>query len=294
MAGVFAQVIELAIEAETRTDQEKLWVAIQMMAAVDDRIGFVIDREIGQAILKGGPDEDTFAGIIDRLRHNLNFKLNIGAPQVAYRETPRRRAEIDYTYKRQSGGSGQFARVKLILEPRLGDGFESTIVDGSVPLEFIPGIKKGVAVGREAGVIAGFPVIDLKVTLVDGAYHDVDSSVLAFELCARAALKEGLRKAECQLLEPVMKVDIAMPLGYAGEIIADLQTRRAEYHDLETRGGIHLVHALVPLANMFGYSNTLKSLTSGQAAHKMVFAHYSPVPQWPDDDPFHPAVGMRA
>ena len=298
MAGVFSQVIEVAIEPERRTDLERLWVALEMLAAVDDRVGFAIDGETGPTVFKGGPDEDTVASIIDRLRHNLNFKLTVGAPRVAYRETLGRKSEIDYTHKKQSGGSGQFARIKLMFEPtNLGSGysFESKIVGGSVPKEFIPGVEKGLEASRRSGTLAGFPVIDFKATLIDGAYHDVDSSELAFEHAARCAFKDGLLRAQCKLLEPVMMVEVAVPFGFGKEVVADLDTRRAERHlGVEIRRRAEVVRALVPLANMFGYANSLRMMTCGFGAYCMVFDHYGPVPKGPDDDSFGPSVGMRA
>ena len=249
-------------------------------------------------MLKGGPGEADVADVIERLRRDMNIGLDVGRPQVAYRETPGHRAEIDYTYKKQSGGAGQFARVKLVFEPgQPGSGysFESKIVGDSVPKEFIPGVEKGLEASRETGVLAGFPMIDFKATLIDGNYHDVDFSVLAFELATRHAFWEGLRKAQCKLLEPVMLLEVAVPFGFEKEIVGDLDTRRVERHlGVEIRRRAEVVRALVPLANMFGYANSLRMMTHGRGAHYMVFDHYSPVPRWPDDDPFRPAVGMRA
>jgi elongation factor G len=298
VAGVFTQVIEVALEARTRADFDRFVVAIDMLMTVDPRVGVQIDSETGHIVLKGGPGEADVADVIERLRRDMNIGLNVGRPQVAYRETPGHRAEIDYTYKKQSGGAGQFARVKLVFEPgQPGSGysFESKIVGDSVPKEFIPGVEKGLEASRETGVLAGFPMIDFKATLIDGNYHDVDSSVLAFELATRHAFREGLRKAQCKLLEPVMLVEVAVPFGSEKEIVADLDTRRVERHlAVEIRKRAEVVRALVPLANMFGYANSLRMMTHGRGAHSMVFDHYSPVPRWPDDDPFRPAVGMRA
>ncbi|HEX9525085.1 MAG TPA: hypothetical protein VF949_19055 [Reyranella sp.] len=296
MAGVLAKPIELAIEAQARTDQERLWVVLEMLAVVDPSVGVVLDRQTGQTILKG-PDEFHLEFVIERLKVEFGIAVNVGAPQVAYRETFGRRSEIDYTHKKQSGGSGQFARIKVVFEPGApgsGYSFESKVVGGSNPKEFIPGVEKGLVASRETGVLAGFPVIDFKATLVDGNYHDVDSSVLAFEIAARAAFCEGLAKAQCKLLEPIMKVEVAVPLGYNEAILDDLNTRRARHQGLETRGNVEIIHALVPLANMFGYTNTLRQLAQRRGAYGMVFDHYEQVLLQLDDEPFPPAVGMRA
>ncbi len=253
-----------------------------MMTTIDPRVGAATDSETGQIVLKAGPDESDVLTVIDRLKRDMNIGLNVGAPQVAYRETLGRKAEIDYTHKKQSGGSGQFARIKLVFEPGepgSGYSFESKIVGGSVPKEYIPGVEKGLEASRETGVLAGFPVIDFKVTLIDGAYHDVDSSVLAFEIAARAAFKEGLQKAQCKLLEPIMKVEVVTPEDYMGDCIGDLNSRRGQIQGMEARGNAQVINAMVPLANMFGYVNTLRSMTQGRAAYTMTFDHYAPVPQ---------------
>jgi len=293
--------IEIAIEAQFPADREKLGGVLEMLAALDGSLGVAIDRETDQIILKG-QDERGLEVIIDRVRREHGIATTIGAPQVAYRETLGRKSEIDYTHKKQSGGSGQFARVKIVFEPGApgsGYSFENKIVGGPIPKQFIPGVEKGLAASRETGVLAGFPVIDFKATLIDGNYHDVDSSALAFEIAAIAALREGLAKAQCKMVEPIMKVEIAMPFHFDDEIIgnlvSDLDSRRAQHQGMEPRGNIEVIHALVPLANMFGYANTLRSMTEGHAAYSMVFDHYAPVPLPPDDDsPFRPAVGMRA
>jgi elongation factor G len=296
MAGVLAKPIELAVEAQARTDQERLWIVLEMLAAVDPSVGVAMDQQTGQTILQG-PDELHLEFVVERLKVEFGIAVNVGAPQVAYRETLGRKAEIDYTHKKQSGGSGQFARVLLRVEPGApgsGYSFEGKIVGNSVPEEFIPGVEKGLAASRETGVLAGFPVIDFKATLVDGNYHDVDSSVLAFEIAARAAFREGLAKAQCKLLEPIMKVEVVTPFGFENEVINDLNTRLAQHHGLETRGNVQVIHVLVPLANMFGYANSLRQLTQRRGAYGMVLDHYAPIPGPDDDDPFRPAVGMRA
>ena len=208
--------------------------------------------------------------MVDILRRTYKVEANVGAPQVAYRETLGRKSEIDYTHKKQTGGSGQFARIKLVFEPTApGSGyvFESKVVGGAVPKEFIPGVEKGLEASRETGVLAGFPVIDFKVTLIDGAYHDVNSSVLAFEIAARAAFREGIAKAQCKLLEPIMKVEVVTPEDYMGDCIGDLNSRRGQIQGMDARGNAQVINAMVPLANMFGYVNTLRSMTQGRAAY---------------------------
>jgi elongation factor G len=274
-------VIEIAIEPKSKADQEKLGIALQKLAAEDPSFRVSTDQESGQTILKG-MGELHLDIKVDILKRTYKVDANIGAPQVAYRETITRRAEIDYTHKKQTGGSGQFARVKLEIEPgEPGTGFvfESKVVGGSVPKEYIPGVEKGLISVLDNGVLAGFPVIDLKVRLVDGAYHEVDSSALAFEIAARAALREGLQKAAPKLLEPIMKVEVISPEEYLGGIIGDLTSRRGQVLGQEMRGNATVLNALVPLANMFGYVNTLRSMSQGRAQFTMQFGHYAQVPQ---------------
>jgi elongation factor G len=216
------------------------------------------------------------------MKREFKVEGNVGAPQVAYRETVTRRAEIDYTHKKQTGGSGQFARVKLVIEPNekgAGFLFESKVVGGTVPKEYIPGVEKGVASVMNGGVIAGFPLVDVKVTLIDGAYHDVDSSALAFEIASRAAFREGAQKAGPKLLEPIMKVEVVTPEDYVGSVIGDLNSRRGQIQAQDMRGIAAVVNAMVPLANMFGYVNTLRSMSQGRAQYTMQFDHYEQVPQ---------------
>jgi elongation factor G len=220
--------------------------------------------------------------LVDRMRREFKVEANVGQPQVAYRETIGEACEIDYTHKKQTGGTGQFARVKLLFEPvEPGEGysFESKIVGGSVPKEYVPGVEKGINSVRETGLLAGFPLIDFKATLVDGAYHDVDSSVLAFEIAARAAMREAKGKMRVKLLEPIMKVEVVTPDEYTGSVIGDLNSRRGQIRDQEMRGNATVVNAMVPLANMFGYVNNLRSATQGRAQFTMQFDHYEPVPQ---------------
>jgi elongation factor G len=240
--------IELAIEARIRADQEQLVAVLQGLVVREASLGVVTDPETGQTNL-GGETESQLELVIERLQRELGMAINVGAPQVAYRETLGRKSEIDYTHKMQSGGSGQFARVLLRFEPgALGSGysFESKIVGSSVPEEFIPGVEKGLTAARKTGVLAGFPVIDFKATLVDGAYHDRDSSVYAFEIAARVAFREALAQAQCKLLEPIMKVEVTTPLGFENDVISDLNIRRARHHGLETRGNVQVIHVLVP------------------------------------------------
>ncbi|MCW0183160.1 elongation factor G [Zavarzinia sp.] len=274
-------VIELSIEPKSKADQEKLGIALSKLAAEDPSFRVSTDQESGQTILKG-MGELHLEIKVDILRRTYKVDAAVGAPQVAYRETITKRAEVDYTHKKQTGGTGQFARVKLVFEPlEAGKGrvFESAIVGGSVPKEYIPGVEKGIASVSDNGVIAGFPMIDFKATLIDGAYHDVDSSVLAFEIASRAAFKEGMEKAGPKLLEPVMKVEVVTPEDYVGSVIGDLNSRRGQISGTESRGNAAVINANVPLANMFGYINTLRSMTQGRAQYSMVFAHYEPVPQ---------------
>ncbi len=272
---------EPVIEPKSKADQEKLGQALGRLVQEDPTFRVSTDAETGQTVIKG-MGELHLEIKVDILRRTYKVEANVGAPQVAYRETLGRKAEIDYTHKKQSGGSGQFARVKLTFEPGepgSGYSFENKIVGGSIPKEFIPGVEKGLEASRETGVLAGFPVIDFKVTLTDGNYHDVDSSVLAFEIAARAAFKEGLAKAQCKLLEPIMKVEVVTPDDYMGDCIGDLNSRRGQIQGMSARGNAQVIDAMVPLANMFGYVNTLRSMTQGRAAYSMTFDHYAAVPQ---------------
>ncbi len=284
--------IEIAIEPVSRRSFEEFEVSLNRLVAEDDEsFAFQVDRETNQTVIKG-QSEQHLELIVDRLRSQFGIAVIAGAPQVAYRETLGRKAEIDYTHKKQSGGSGQFARIKVVFEPGVpgsGYSFESKVVGGSVPKELIPGVEKGLAASRETGVLAGFPVIDFKATLVDGNYHDVDLSVLAFEIAARAAFREGLAKARCKLLEPIMKVDITVPNDCVSTVVRDLKTRRGEIATIEPCR----IEALVPLANVFGYANTLREMTTTRGSFTMAFDRYAPVPM-PPDDPVQPAVGMRA
>jgi elongation factor G len=274
-------VIEIAVEPKSKADQEKMSEALQRLAKEDPSFRVSVDHESGQTIIKG-MGELHLEIIVDRMKREFKVDANIGAPQVAYRETISKKAEIDYTHKKQSGGSGQYARIKLVFEPQepgQGFTFENKIVGGSVPKEYVPGVVKGIEGSMDTGVIAGFPVIDFKVQLIDGAYHDVDSSVLAFEIASRAAFKEGLQKAGPKLLEPIMAVEVVTPEDYMGDVIGDLNSRRGQVNGMDSRGNARVVSAMVPLANMFGYVNTLRSMSQGRAQYTMQFHHYEQVPQ---------------
>lgn len=281
-----APVIEIAVEPKSKADQEKLGVALAKLASEDPSFTVSTDHESGQTILKG-MGELHLDIKIDILKRTYKVEANIGAPQVAYRESITRKAEIDYTHKKQTGGTGQFARIKLVFEPgEPGTGFvfESAIVGGAVPKEYIPGVTKGLESAKENGLLAGFPLIDFKATLIDGAYHDVDSSVLAFEIASRAAFKELREKGGPKLLEPIMKVEVVTPEEYLGSVIGDLNGRRGMIQGQDMRGNAIVVDAFVPLANMFGYVNTLRGMSQGRAQFTMVYDHYEPVPQHVADE----------
>ena len=274
-------VIEIAVEPKTKADQEKMGLALARLAAEDPSFRVETDFESGQTIMRG-MGELHLDILVDRMKREFKVEANIGAPQVAYRETISQEAEHTYTHKKQSGGSGQFAEVKMIItptEPGEGFSFESRVVGGNVPKEYIPGVEKGVRSVMDSGPLAGFPVIDFKVALIDGKFHDVDSSVLAFEIAARQWMREAMRKAGAKLLEPVMKVEVVTPEEYTGGIIGDLTSRRGQVQGQDTRGNAIAIDAFVPLANMFGYINTLRSMSSGRANFTMQFDHYEPVPQ---------------
>ncbi|MGC6412751.1 MAG: elongation factor G [Candidatus Puniceispirillaceae bacterium] len=273
-------VIEIAIEPKSKNDQEKMSQGLQRLAAEDPSFQVSSDNESGQTIMRG-MGELHLDILVDRLKREFKVEANIGAPQVAYRETLTKEVEIDYTHKKQSGGSGQFARVKIKFGPLAEGGYDFTnsIVGGAVPREYVPGVEKGIISAKDTGVIAGFPVIDFQAELIDGASHDVDSSVLAFEIAARAAFREAMEKAAPRLLEPVMKVEIITPEEYMGDIIGDLNSRRGNVGGMEQRGNARAIDAMVPLANMFGYINTLRSMSQGRAQYSMQFDHYEQVPQ---------------
>jgi elongation factor G len=274
-------VIEIAVEPRSKADQEKLGVALMKLVAEDPSFRVSTDPESGQTILKG-MGELHLDIKIDILKRTYKVEANVGAPQVAYRETITRHIEVDYTHKKQTGGSGQFARVKLEVQPNppaTGNTFENEIVGGSVPKEYVPGVEKGVESTLTSGILAGFPVVDVKVELIDGAYHEVDSSALAFEIASRAAMREALQKAGSVLLEPIMKVEVVTPENFMGDVIGDLNSRRGQIIGTDTRGNAAVVNSMVPLANMFSYVNNLRSMSQGRATFTMQFDHYERVPQ---------------
>ena len=273
-------VIEIAIEPKSKADQEKLGVALAKLAAEDPSFRVSTDQESGQTILKG-MGELHLDIKVDILKRTYKVDANIGAPQVAFREKISQRVEHGYPHKKQTGGSGQFAQIKIIAEPTPPGTpfeFENEIVGGAVPKEFIPGVEKGLESVLGSGVVAGFPVVDLKVTLIDGKYHDVDSSALAFEICARQCLKEALQMAKPVLLEPIMKVEVVTPEDYTGSVIGDLNSRRGQIQGQDMRGNANVINAMVPLMNMFGYVNNLRSMSQGRATFTMQFDHYSELP----------------
>ena len=274
-------VIEVAIEPKTKADQEKMGLALSRFASEDPSFRVSTDSETGQTVIKG-MGELYLEIIVDRMRREFKVEANVGAPQVAYRETITKASDVDYTHKKQSGGSGQFARIKITFEPlQPGEGFvfENKIVGGAVPKEYIPGVLKGLQSSLDTGVVAGYPVIDFKAILTDGAYHDDDSSSLAFEIAARAAFREGLAKCSPKLLEPIMSVEVVTPEDYMGDIIGDLNSRRGQITNMDQRANARVISAMVPLSSMFGYVSDLRSMSQGRAQFSMVFDHYEQVPQ---------------
>jgi elongation factor G len=279
-------VIEIAVEPKTKADQEKMSEALGRLAREDPSFRVTSDEESGQTIIKG-MGELHLDIIVERMKREFKVEANVGAPQVAYRETIQNTMEFDYMHKKQSGGAGQFARVKLSvepLEPGSGRQVESKIKGGSIPKEFIPGVEKGIETVSDNGILAGFPIIDYKVTILDGLHHDVDSSVLAFELASRACFKEACIRATLKLLEPIMRVEVVTPEDYMGDVIGDLNSRRGQINTQEQRGNATVITAMVPLANMFGYINSLRSMSQGRAQYSMFFDHYSKVPQNVQDE----------
>jgi elongation factor G len=274
-------VIDIAVEPKSKADQEKMGLALARLAAEDPSFRVKTDEESGQTIISG-MGELHLDIIVDRMKREFKVEANIGAPQVAYREAITRVVEHDYTHKKQSGGSGQFARIKFRIEPNeAGKGFEfvSEVVGGNVPKEYIPGVQKGVSSVMGSGILIGFPIVDVKFVLTDGAYHDVDSSVLAFEIAGRAGFREALQKADPRILEPIMRVEVVTPEDYVGDVIGDLNSRRGQIRGTEARGIAQVIDAMVPLANMFGYVNSLRSMSQGRAQYTMTFDHYEQVPQ---------------
>ena len=274
-------VIELAVEPKTKADVEKMGLALSRLAMEDPSFKVSSDPDSGQTIIKG-MGELHLEIIVDRLKREFKVECNVGEPQVAYRETITKPCDIEYTHKKQSGGAGQFAKVKIRFEPIEGYNgfeFENTVVGGNVPKEYVPGVEKGLRTAMDAGVIAGYPVTGVKCNLYDGAYHEVDSNVMCFEIAARAAFREGMRQADARLLEPILMVEVVTPEEYMGDIIGDLNSRRGLVSGMDQRANARVVDASVPLANMFGYVNTLRSLSQGRAQFTMVFDHYAEVPK---------------
>jgi len=274
-------VIEVAVEPKTKADQEKMGVALGRLAREDPSFRVTTDHESGQTIIKG-MGELHLEILVDRMKREFKVEANVGAPQVAYRESLARPVELTYTHKKQSGGSGQFGEVKVALEPgERGTGIEflDEIKGGNIPREYIPSVEKGMRETAETGSLIGFPIIDFKIRLLDGKYHDVDSSALAFEITGRGAMREAAQKAGIKLLEPIMKVEVVTPEDYLGDVIGDLNSRRGQIQGTDTRGNAQAVEAIVPLANMFGYVNQLRSFTQGRAQYTMQFSHYEEVPQ---------------
>jgi len=279
-------VIEIAVEPKTKADQEKMGEALARLAKEDPSFRVTSDEESGQTVIKG-MGELHLDIIVDRMKREFKVEANIGAPQVAYRETVSKEVEVTYTHKKQSGGAGQFAEVEIIVEsgePGTGRIFEDKIKGGNIPKEYIPGVQKGIEGVADTGVIAGFPIIDYKVTLVDGKFHDVDSSSLAFEIAGRMAFKDACLKANPKLLEPIMRVEVVTPEEFMGDVIGDLSSRRGQVSGSEARGNTTAISSMVPLANMFGYVNTLRSMTQGRAQYSMFFDHYEQVPQAVQDE----------
>jgi len=268
------------VEPKTKADQEKMGIALQRLAAEDPSFRVTSDEESGQTIIKG-MGELHLDILVDRMKREFKVEANVGAPQVAYRETITKAANLDYTHKKQSGGTGQFARVKMKVipgEPGTGFVFKNSIVGGAIPREYIPGVEKGLKSVQESGLLVNFPILDFEVDLYDGAFHDVDSSVLAFEIAARMAMRENKSELGVALMEPVMKVEVVTPDEYTGTVIGDLNSRRGQIQGQEMRGNATVVNAMVPLANMFGYVNNLRSATQGRAQYTMQFDHYERVP----------------
>ena len=273
-------VIELSVEPKTKADQEKMGIALHRLAAEDPSFRVTTDHESGQTIIKG-MGELHLDILVDRMRREFKVEANVGAPQVAYRESLGKAVEVDYTHKKQSGGSGQFARIKFEVTPgERGSGitFSDEIKGGNIPKEYIPSVEKGMRETAETGSLIGFPIIDFDIRVYDGAYHDVDSSALAFEIAGRAAMREAAQKSGIKLLEPIMKVEVVTPEDYLGDVIGDLNSRRGQIQGTDTRGNAQAVNAMVPLANMFGYVNELRSFSQGRAQYSMQFSHYEEVP----------------
>ncbi|MGY8711215.1 hypothetical protein RAD16_36255 [Bradyrhizobium sp. 18BD] len=288
--------VEIAIEPASKADRDKLDIALARLAAEDACFGFATDRESGQTVVKG-TSENHLADKTDNLRRICGIDIKVGAPMAALLERPTRRAEVEFTYKKALGPKGDFAAVRLLVEPNepgTGYWFSSRVSSRAVPDEYIPGVKEGLESVLSSGVVAGFPVADVRVELVDGKYHDVDSSPNAFSVAARAAFREALQKANSVLLEPIMELEVTTPGNLVGAILADLKSRRARIIGQETSDNATVVKAMAPLMTMFGYEKALHALSGGLASFTLRFVHYAPAPSPGDDPPFRPAVGMRA
>ena len=286
--------IELKVEPKSGADAGMLASALASLVRSDPNIFSNVDAESGETLI-GGVSEIHLEGILEALI-SQGVAVNIGAPQVAYRETITRKITVDYTHKKLTGGTGQFARVILDVEPNergAGYEFESKIVGGTVPKEYIPGVEEGLNSVLGAGILAGFPVVDIKIALTDGAYHEIDSSAITFEIASRMALREGLHKAGAILLQPIMNVEVTSPEDYLGGVIGDLNSRRGQIMGISARGNAQIINAMVPLANMFGYASQLSSLSKGRATFTMAYSHYQAITM-PDPDNFPPAIGLRA
>jgi elongation factor G len=289
--------IEVSVEPKTKADTERMCVALNHMVREDASFRVTWNHESGQTII-AGMGEHQLEILVNRIKREFKVEANVGAPQVAYREYLAKKVDIDYTHKKQSGGSGQFGRVKFTATPgELGSGiiFDDDVKDGNIPKEYIPSVEKGMRETAESGSLIGFPIIDFEISLYDGAYHDVDSSALSFEICARAAMHEAAQKAGIKLLEPIMRVEVITPEDYLGEVIGDMNSRRGQIQGTDSRGNAQTVEAMVPLANMFGYVNSLTAITNGQATFSMSYSHFAQYPGTDDDDgPSAPALALRA
>jgi elongation factor G len=291
-------VLEVPIQAKADAGLEALVRVVVDLCQADPHLAFHIAGSGAETIVLKGTDEQSLAIAIDRITREFGIPLIVGAAEVAYRETITRTVEHDYTHKKQTGGSGQFARVKIRFEPgALGSGFafENEVVGGAVPKEYVPGVEKGLKAAKETGVIEGFPVTDFKASLIDGAYHDVDSSLQTFEIAAKACFREGMAKAGPTLLEPIMRVEVATPEEYMGDVIGDMNSRHGQVTGMDQRANTRLINALVPFANLLGYVNTLRAMTRGLGTYAAVFDHYGPIPPSNPYPPAHPgaAIGLR-
>jgi elongation factor G len=291
-------VLEVLIQAKAEDSLDSLIRVVVDLCQVDPHLAFRVVGTGAEGLVLKGTSEQPLDIAIDRITREFGIPLTIGAPEVAYRETITHTVEHDYTHKKQTGGSGQFARVKIRFEPGApgsGFAFENEVAGGAVPKAYVPGVEKGLNAAKETGVIAGFPVIDVKASLIDGAYHDVDSNLLTFEIAAKACLQEGIAKAGPRLLEPIMRVEVVTPEEHMGDVIGDLSSRHGQVTGMDQRANMRLINALVPLANLLGYVNTLRAMTRGLGTYATAFDHYEPIPPSDPYPPAHPgaAIGLR-